>query len=62
MMALGGGMLQIGHVYGDDCCIFQIRKDYYEEKVTAGPQSKILEGLSWDEAAKLKVPGHRKWF
>jgi len=27
-----------------------IRKDYYEEKKTAGPQSKILDGMSWDEA------------
>lgn len=34
-----------------------IKKDYYEEKVSAGPQSKILEGLSWDEAAKLKEAG-----
>lgn len=34
---------------------FQIRKDYYEEKVTPGPQSKILEGISWDEAQKAKV-------
>ncbi|KAH9520263.1 Alpha-adducin [Bulinus truncatus] len=32
-----------------------IRKDYYEEKVTPGPQSKILEGISWDEAQKVKV-------
>ncbi|XP_059173324.1 protein hu-li tai shao-like [Physella acuta] len=31
-----------------------IRKDYYEEKVTPGPQSKILEGISWDEAQKAK--------
>ncbi|KAH9520266.1 hypothetical protein Btru_060393 [Bulinus truncatus] len=31
-----------------------IRKDYYEEKVTPGPQSKILEGISWDEAQKVK--------
>ncbi|XP_076460778.1 protein hu-li tai shao-like isoform X3 [Babylonia areolata] len=34
-----------------------IRKDYYEEKVTAGPTSKILEGISWDEAAKKKEAG-----
>ncbi|XP_076435277.1 uncharacterized protein LOC143275160 isoform X2 [Babylonia areolata] len=32
-----------------------IRKDYYEEKVSAGPQSKILDGISaWDEMAKTK--------
>ncbi|XP_070212539.1 protein hu-li tai shao-like [Littorina saxatilis] len=34
-----------------------IRKDYYEEKVSAGPQSKILEGISWDEASKMKEGG-----
>jgi len=27
-----------------------IRKDYYEDKIGAGPQSKILDGMSWDEA------------
>ncbi|XP_064603859.1 alpha-adducin-like isoform X3 [Liolophura sinensis] len=32
----------------------QIKKDYYEEKVSAGPQSKILEGVTWDEAQKMK--------
>ncbi|XP_052770493.1 alpha-adducin-like isoform X4 [Mya arenaria] len=31
-----------------------IRKDYYEERVSAGPSSKYLEGLSWEEAEKLK--------
>lgn len=31
-----------------------IRKDYYEEKVSAGPQSKILDGISWDEAQRAK--------
>ncbi|KAL8622651.1 hypothetical protein ACOMHN_009285 [Nucella lapillus] len=34
-----------------------IRKDYYEERVTAGPTSRILEGISWDEAAKMKEGG-----
>jgi len=34
-----------------------IRKDYYEEKVTAGPQSKILEGITWEEAQRIK-DGH----
>ncbi|XP_067657478.1 protein hu-li tai shao-like isoform X13 [Haliotis asinina] len=32
----------------------QIRKDYYEDKVSAGPQSKVLEGMSFDEAQKMK--------
>ncbi|XP_060072955.1 alpha-adducin-like isoform X2 [Ylistrum balloti] len=32
----------------------QIRKDYYEEKVNAGPQSRVLEGMTWEEAQKLK--------
>lgn len=31
-----------------------IRKDYYEEKRTAGPQSKILDGMSWDEVQNAK--------
>ncbi|RUS72569.1 hypothetical protein EGW08_019674, partial [Elysia chlorotica] len=31
-----------------------IRKDYYEERVSAGPQSKILDGISWDEAQRAK--------
>lgn len=34
-----------------------IRKEYYEEKVTAGPQSRILEGMTWEEAQKVK-DGH----
>eukprot|EP00106_Octopus_bimaculoides_P018485 XP_014785927.1 PREDICTED: protein hu-li tai shao-like isoform X3 [Octopus bimaculoides] len=32
----------------------QIRKDYYEERVHAGPQSKVLEGTTWEEAQKMK--------
>ncbi|XP_033756965.1 alpha-adducin-like isoform X14 [Pecten maximus] len=32
----------------------QIRKDYYEDKVSAGPQSRVLEGMTWEEAQKLK--------
>ena len=35
--------------------LLQIRKDYYEDKVTAGPQSRVLEGLTWEEAQKLQV-------
>lgn len=31
-----------------------IRKEYYTEKITAGPTSKILDGMSWDEAQRLK--------
>ncbi|KAK3094862.1 hypothetical protein FSP39_007183 [Pinctada imbricata] len=32
----------------------QIRKDYYEDRVSAGPQSKVLEGMTWEEAKKLQ--------
>ncbi|XP_033756957.1 alpha-adducin-like isoform X7 [Pecten maximus] len=35
----------------------QIRKDYYEDKVSAGPQSRVLEGMTWEEAQKLKAEG-----
>jgi len=28
----------------------QIRKEYYENRIGSGPQSKILEGATWDEA------------
>ena len=38
------------------CCFtVQIRKDYYEERVHAGPQSRILEGMTWEEAQAAKV-------
>ena len=37
------------------CVMLQIRKDYYEERVHAGPQSKILEGMTWEEAQAAKV-------
>lgn len=33
----------------------QIKKDYYEERINAGPQSKILEGMTWEEAEKMKL-------
>jgi len=33
----------------------QIRKDYYDENIKAGPQSRILEGVTWDEAQKIRV-------
>ena len=36
-------------------CCMQIRKEYYEEKISAGPQSRILEGVTWEEAQKAKV-------
>lgn len=32
----------------------QIRKDYYEERVHAGPQSRVLEGATWEDAQKMK--------
>ncbi|XP_013397793.1 alpha-adducin isoform X2 [Lingula anatina] len=31
-----------------------IRKGYYDEKITPGPQSRILEGVSWEEAERMK--------
>ena len=34
-----------------------IRKDYYEERISAGPQSKILEGITWEEAKQLQAEG-----
>lgn len=36
-------------------CYFQIRRDYFTDKVTAGPQSRILEGINWDEAQAIRV-------
>ena len=33
----------------------EIKKEYYEEKIDAGPQSRILEGTTWDEAQKINV-------
>lgn len=35
----------------------EIKKEYYEEKIDAGPQSRILEGTTWDEAQKINVRG-----
>ena len=32
----------------------QIRKDYYTERNTAGPQSKILDGVTYEEANKMR--------
>jgi len=34
-----------------------IRKEYYTDKIDAGPQSRILEGMSWEEAQRIK-DGH----
>ena len=31
----------------------QIRQDYYADRTSAGPQSKLLEGTSWEEAQRL---------
>ena len=36
----------------------EIRKEYYEEKITAGPQSRILEGMTWEEAQRAQQDGH----
>ena len=33
----------------------EIKKEYYEEKIDAGPQSRILEGVTWEEAERMKV-------
>jgi adducin len=35
-----------------------IRREYYEDKIDAGPQSKILEGVTWDEAAQKNKSGN----
>jgi adducin len=32
----------------------QIRRDYYDDNITCGPQSRILEGVTWEEAQKMK--------
>lgn len=32
----------------------QIKKNWYEDNISSGPQSKILEGMTWEEAEKLK--------
>ena len=34
-----------------------IKKEYYTDKIDAGPQSRILEGVTWEEAEKIKVRG-----
>lgn len=33
----------------------EIRKEYFEDTITAGPQSTILEGLTWEEAQRIKA-------
>lgn len=33
----------------------EIRKEYFEDSITAGPQSTILEGLTWEEARRIKA-------
>lgn len=33
----------------------EIRKEYYEDTITAGPQSTVLEGLTWEEARRIKA-------
>ena len=41
-----------------------IKKEYYTDKIDAGPQSRILEGVTWEEAQKIKVrreDGERWW-
>lgn len=33
----------------------QIKENRRADKITSGPQSHILEGVSWEEAKKLQV-------
>ena len=35
----------------------QIRKEYFEDATTSGPQSSVLEGITWDEVRKIKAGG-----
>lgn len=35
--------------------LFQIKDNRRADKITSGPQSHILEGVSWEEAKKLQV-------
>lgn len=32
----------------------EIRKEYYTDKLSAGPQSKILDGMTWEEAQAIQ--------
>jgi len=32
----------------------EIRKEYFEDTITAGPQSTVLEGVTWEEARRIK--------
>lgn len=34
--------------------LFQVRERYYKDTNTAGPQSRLLEGLTWDEARRIR--------
>jgi hypothetical protein len=38
-----------------DSCTLQIKDNRRADKITSGPQSHILEGVSWEEAKKLQV-------
>ena len=33
----------------------QIRKEYFTDQISAGPQSTVLEGVTWEEAQRIKV-------
>lgn len=35
-------------------CLEQIKENRRAEKISAGPQSHILEGVTWDEANRIK--------
>ena len=42
------------------CFFLQIRKEYFEDTITAGPQSTVLEGVTWEEAQRIKVSSFTK--
>lgn len=33
----------------------QVKEHYYKDTRSSGPQSQILEGVTWDEAAAMRV-------
>jgi hypothetical protein len=39
-----------------------VRENYYKDTRTPGPQSKILEGTTWEEASRLRVRTAAKMF
>lgn len=35
-------------------CVVQIKENRRADKITSGPQSQLLEGVTWEEAKKLQ--------